>query len=255
MTPDPADHTQRFSGRAAEYAQARPGYPEGVITNLQRAGALPPGAAVADIGSGTGISSRLFAEAGCRVFAVEPNPAMHAEAARAGHEGITIIDGSAEATTLADASVDLVAAAQALHWFDAGRAAAEFARILRPGGWITVFWNTRDQGATPFMLELEELIRRFGTDYERVHHEKLPQATLETVMPRERRHLELPNRQVLDRAGLRARLLSASYLPRAGTAEADAMLNEADELFDRHAEGDVVTIIYRVDQYLGRPAA
>ena len=58
-----------------------------------------------------------------------------------------------------------------------------------------------------------------------------------------------------DRAGLRARLLSASYLPRAGTAEADAMLNEADELFDRHAEGDVVTIIYRVDQYLGRPAA
>jgi SAM-dependent methyltransferase len=249
-----ADPTERFSDRVSDYIAARPGYPVGVIANLRAVGALPPGAVVADIGSGTGISSRLFLEAGSRVLAVEPNPDMRAAAEHAlgGRPGFTSVAGTAEATTLEDASVDLVAGGQAFHWFRHSEAAREFGRILRPGGWVTLFWNTRDHEATPFMQELEGLVRRFGTDYEKVHHEQLPEASLALVMPHNRRTFTMPNVQRLDRVGLHARLLSASYLPSRGTPAAERMLAEADGLFDRFAEEGAVSIWYRTQQDVGQ---
>ena len=245
---------ERFSARVSDYLAARPGYPTAIIENLRAAGALPAGAAVADVGSGTGISSALFLDAGCRVFAVEPNDAMRAAAEQqfSGHQGFVSVAGSAEATTLPAASIDLVAAGQAFHWFRPAAAAVEFSRILRLGGWVTLFWNTRDHDATPFMRDLEDLIRRFGTDYEAVHHEQLPDVALAQVMPRRRQMFVMPNRQVLDRQGLHARLLSASYLPPRGSPDAAVMLTQADRLFDQYAEGAAVTIQYRTQQYLGQ---
>ena len=248
--------TERFSGRAADYVAARPGYPPAVLDTLRAAGALRRGARVADIGAGTGISSALFLDAGCEVVAVEPNAAMR-EAARqclGGRDGFQIISGTAEATGLANASVDLVAAAQAFHWFDAAATAKEFARILRPGGWITLFWNTRNASATPFMAELEALIARFGTDYAAVHHQNVPEASLRALMPRRFSRAVHANRQHLDRAGLHARLMSASYLPPRATPAGEALLLAADDLFDRHARrGQQVTLHYQVEQYLGQP--
>jgi SAM-dependent methyltransferase len=249
--------TERFSDRVCDYVAARPGYPPGIIDSLRAAGALPTGSVVADIGSGTGISAGLFLEAGCRVIGVEPNAAMRAAAEErfSRHPAFRSIAGTAEATTLASRSVNLVAAGQAFHWFDAAASSGEFARILKAGGWITLFWNTRDHTATPFMAGLEELVRRFGTDYERVHHEQLPEASLELVMPRNRRSAAIPNVQRLDRTGLHARLLSASYLPSRGTPRAEEMVQKADSLFDRHARAGVVEIHYRTQQYTGQPGS
>ncbi len=176
-----------------------------------------------------------------------------AEHALGGRPGFTSVSGTAESTTLPPASVDLVAAGQAFHWFDPPKAAAEFRRILRPGGWVTLFWNTREHAATPFMVALEDLVRRFGTDYQDVHHEQLAPEALAMVMPRNRRSFVMPNEQRLDRAGLNARLLSASYLPSRGSTEAEKMLAAADELFDAHAEGGRVTIRYRTQQDIGQP--
>jgi SAM-dependent methyltransferase len=248
--------TERFCDRVSDYVAARPGYPAGVVENLRAVGALSPGAVVADIGSGTGISSRLFLDAGCRVMAVEPNAAMRASAEEllGDHPGFASIAGTAEASTLEPGSADLVAAGQAFHWFDARAAAREFGRILRSDGWVTLFWNTRSHTATPFMEELEQLVRRFGTDYEKVHHEQLPEASLSVVLPRNRHSLTMPNLQRLKRSGLHARLLSASYLPSRGTPGAQQMLREADSLFDRHSEAGFVEIQYRTQQDIGQPA-
>jgi SAM-dependent methyltransferase len=247
--------TERFSSRVADYAAARPGYPTAILDNLRDFGALPQGARVADIGSGTGISTSLFLEAGCRVFAVEPNAAMRAAAETrfAANPGFTSVAGTAESTTLPEQSVDLIAAGQAFHWFYPPAAHREFLRILRPGGWITLFWNTRDHQCSSFMGELEELVKRFGTDFSSVSHEQLGDAAIATVLRRDRRHCVSRTSQQLSRQGLHARLLRSSYLPSRGTPAAAQMLAAADELFDRYQEDEAVTLLHRVDQHVGRP--
>src|SRR5262245_41040570 len=112
--------TSRFSSRVADYVKYRPTYPPAVLRRLSEATGLAPGWLVADVGCGTGISCRLFLANGNEVRGVEPNDDMRraAEIEFAGEPRFRAVNGTAEATTLADASVDLVVAAQAFHWFD-----------------------------------------------------------------------------------------------------------------------------------------
>src|SRR6266568_4325936 len=115
-----ADAKQRFSNRVADYARYRPGYPPAVLDLLRTECGLRPGHVIADIGSGTGLLSELLLKNGNRVFGVEPNEAMRqaGEEHLASYDGFTSVNGSAEATTLLNASVELVTAAQAFHWFE-----------------------------------------------------------------------------------------------------------------------------------------
>jgi SAM-dependent methyltransferase len=143
MEPADPDPTRRFSDRAGDYARFRPSYPAATIDAILE-GLGPPDALVAaDVGAGTGISARLLAARGVRVLAVEPNAAMRAAAAP--HPHVTWRAGTAEATGLPDASVDLVLAAQAFHWFAVPAAVAEFRRVLRAGGRLAIVWNRRSR--------------------------------------------------------------------------------------------------------------
>src|SRR5262249_48098424 len=129
--PTFANSTQRFSDRVADYVKFRPTYPREVVTFLHNTCGLEPRAQVADMGAGTGIWAKVLLDEGHPVVAVEPNDAMR-EAANtwlASYQGFSSVAGTAEATTLNDASVDLVIAAQAFHWFDPVTARREFARI------------------------------------------------------------------------------------------------------------------------------
>src|SRR4029079_8073667 len=141
---------------------------------------LEHGAAVADVGVGTGLLSIPFLEAGYRVIGVEPNSAMREAGDRAleAFDRYESVDGSAEATTLDDGSVDLVVAGQAFHWFDPDAARHEFARILVEGGHAALVWNIRAVAASPFMSEYEALVRRHGIDYEKVSHHGVDEAGL-----------------------------------------------------------------------------
>ncbi len=132
--PRAADAKTRFSSRVENYVRYRPAYPGGVLQCLERECGLTPAWRVADIGSGTGISSKLFLDYGCTVFAVEPNPDMRRAAERllGSVPGFHSEDGSAEATGIPAGSVDLAIAAQAFHWFDPAGAREEFQRIVRP---------------------------------------------------------------------------------------------------------------------------
>src|ERR1700732_4152215 len=132
-----ADSKQRFSNRVADYVRYRPGYPAEVLTLLRTQCGLKSGHVIADIGSGTGFLSELFLKNGNRVYGIEPNEAMRqaGEEYLASYDGFASINGSAEATTLDDASIDFVSAGQAFHWFEPVVARHEFRRILKPEGW------------------------------------------------------------------------------------------------------------------------
>ena len=112
---------------------------------LEKECGLRPDWAIADIGSGTGILSRLLLQRGHIVFGIEPNDEMRraAEGLLTGFSGFRSISATAEDTTLKSQSVDLIVAAQAFHWFDPDFARREFARILKPDGVVALIWNDR----------------------------------------------------------------------------------------------------------------
>lgn len=254
-SPSVSRPTQRFSDRVENYVRFRPSYPPGVIETLREQAGLNPGARVADIGSGTGIFAALLLPHAARVLGVEPNAAMReaGDQALGGDPRFVSVAGTAEATSLPDASVDLVTAAQAFHWFDAPACRRELARILRPGGTVALVWNERLVEATPLLADYEALLRRHATDYAQVNHAHIDAAAVGAFYaPQKFTVAEFPNEQSFDLDGLRGRLLSSSYAPNVGHPGHVPMLCELKELFSRHAEDGRVVLCYTTRLYLGR---
>jgi ubiquinone/menaquinone biosynthesis C-methylase UbiE len=250
-----ADSTKRFSNRVADYVRYRPGYPAGVLNLLREECGLTRESVVADVGSGTGILTRLFLENGNFVYGVEPNAEMRAagEEFLAAYSKFRSVAAPAEATSLPDASVDLVTAAQAFHWFDPQAARAEFARILRPGRWVAVIWNERKKSLGPFAEEYETLLRTYGTDYARVSETyPEPERMAQFFGAGNFQHRAFANEQRMDFEALRGRLLSSSYAPLAGHAKHEPMLTELRRVFDRHAENERVRFEYDTHVYFGQ---
>jgi SAM-dependent methyltransferase len=252
----PLDPTRRFSSRVDDYVKYRPGYPAGVIDVLVRHAQLSPASVVADVGAGTGISSAPLLAYGCTVVAVEPNAEMRAAAeGELGTRHATTfraVDGRAEATTLPPRTIDLVVCAQAFHWFDRAAAAEEFTRILRPGGRVAVIWNERQRSASPFLTGYEELLTRHGTDYHEIAHQRRPIDVEELASlfgGRAERHV-LPNAQTLDWAGLRGRVMSASYVPLPGEAGHDELMTGLRGLYDRCQDAGLVRIEYETEIFV-----
>jgi SAM-dependent methyltransferase len=217
---------------------------------------LGPGSRVADAGSGTGISTELLLASGAEVWAVEPNAEMRAaaEARLGGNARFHSVAGTAEATTLPGAGADLVAAGQAFHWFDRERFRAECVRILRGAprtGRVALFWNSRRTESTPFLRAYEALLRRFGTDYERIDHKQLGPEGFEAFFGGSYESRRFDNHQVFDLEGLRGRLLSSSYTPPPGHPDHEPMLAELRRLFDRHQQDGQVRLEYDTELHLG----
>jgi SAM-dependent methyltransferase len=248
------DPAARFSDRVADYVLYRPRYPESLIEALREGCGLAPHHAVADVGSGTGMLADLFLRHGNTVFAVEPNAPMReaAESLYGAWPNFHSVDGSAEATGLPDTSVDFVTAGQAFHWFDAVAARREFARILRPGGWVVLVWNERRVEACGFLADYEALLQRHGTDYAVVDHRNVDEEKLSAFYGGNFECAILDNVQLLDREGLAGRVRSCSYVPAPGEPGYDAMMAELDELFDMYAQEDQVAMTYDTKIYFGR---
>jgi SAM-dependent methyltransferase len=249
-----ADSTQRFSSRVADYIRYRPSYPKEVIETLKRECGLARDSAIADIASGTGIFTKLLLDHGNRVFGVEPNPDMR----RAGEEFLAAypefksVNGTAEATTLPSHSMDFVTAAQAGHWFDIPKARREFARILKPGGWLVLLWNERRIDSTRFLRDYEQLLLKYGTDYEQVRHEHTVVGNFFSPHPFQERTFEL--KQEFNYEGAKGRLLSSSYAPGPEHADHAPMLAELRRIFDLHQENGKITFEYLTHLYYGRLA-
>lgn len=247
--------TERFSDRVEDYVRHRPGYPPEALEPLVRDCGLGPGATVADVGAGTGIWTDRLLEAGCRVWALEPNGPMRRAGRRRLGEGnrLTWLPGTAEATGLDDASVDLVTAAQAFHWFDRRSARAELARVLAPGGWMAVIWNERRKETTPFLAAYERLLLDWAIDYERIDHTRIGRRELAPFFaPAPLEELVCANRQVLDLAGLEGRLRSCSYAPGPEHPHHDPMMAGLRRIFAAHHQDGRVAMDYDCRVYYGR---
>jgi len=249
------DAKHRFSNRVADYVRYRPGYPREILSLLQKWSGLCPAHAIADIGSGTGILSKLFLDFGNRVYGVEPNVEMRSagEEFLRGYKNFTSVAGSAEATTLPSDSVNFVTAGQAFHWFQQPAAREEFHRILKSQGIAVIIWNERLLDDTPFLRDYEELLLRFGTDYSKVSESyPRPEQMLEFFSPNEFTSHALPNLQEFDFEGLSGRLRSSSYAPRSGHAQFAPMMQELRRIFDAHQQDGVVRMEYRTRVYAGK---
>ena len=246
---DPPPVTEYFTGLAGLYDRYRPRYAEAALAACLEE--LPASCDIADIGCGTGIATRQLAATGARVIGIEPNAEMLAvaqtTAAPAG-SSLKYRRASAEATGLADGSVDLVLCAQAFHWFDPPRALAEFHRILRPGRRLALMWNVRHED-NPVSAGYADVVRRAqaaareGFSWNQRNWLRDPTETGHFENPR---RLSFDNPQRLDREGLLGRARSASYFPRAGRLR-DRLERTLLDLFDRYARDGQVTIRQRTE--------
>ncbi|WP_395738803.1 class I SAM-dependent methyltransferase [Prosthecobacter sp.] len=245
---------QRFSDRVENYVRYRPSYPQELVAMLQREAGLVPQSVIADVGSGTGISAELFLRAGNVVHAVEPNREMREAAERllAGFPNFHSVAASAQETTLADASVDFIVAAQAFHWFNTAETRAEFSRILKPGGRVVLIWNERKLDATPFLQAFEQLLLTFGTDYTAIRHENVNAAALSAFFQGAYVTHTFANEQRFDFEGLKGRLLSSSYAPAEGQPRHEEMLAELRRIFDVYEVSGQVCFEYDTRVHVGR---
>ncbi len=239
--------TERFSDLASAYVAARPSYPVESIDILIDGLGDPAALAVADLGAGTGISSRAIAARGPLVYAIEPNAKMRDAAAPA--ERVTWIDGTAEATNLPAESVDVVAAFQAWHWVDHPAGVAEARRILRPGGRLAALYNERDE-RDPFTAGYGAVIMKYAIDATEERRANAL-AAFASIDPARTQRFEYGHIHRLDRAGFHDRADSSSYLPKKNDA-ARAMHAEMDALFDVYQQDGfvdmhLVTLVVRVE--------
>lgn len=263
--PEKVDPTGRFSIRADLYRLYRPSYPNDIVKMVfeQSWPNDKDKLVVADIGSGTGISTRLLLtcdatkdrlddkKSSLLVYGVEPNTPMRKGAeedlvefqltgsAGPGKAYFDSREGSAEQTTLDDHSVDVIVAFQAGHWFKTTPTRDEFQRILRKSGSsspnLYLVWNTRREATSPAqskLLSLHEKHRNHDTSGAQAssseRHDKIAEALLgENGFTMK----VFQHSQLFTLEAYQGFVHSISFMPPAGTPEGEELDKELAEIF------------------------
>ncbi|MBX7225127.1 MAG: class I SAM-dependent methyltransferase [Chitinophagales bacterium] len=243
-------NTERFSDRVQDYIQYRPDYPDTIIQALGKGVQLDKHTIVADIGSGTGISSIPFLKRQLKVFGIEPNKEMRHAAERLlqKYPNFISIDGTAEETHLTDKSVHLIFCGQAFHWFDKDKCKVEFERILKPNGHIALVWNMRNTNS-PFQKDYERILYESIESYKFVNHRNILEEDIITFFsPRKMFKTTAENKQILDLNSLKRRLLSSSYCPKEG-ADNEHLMQEITILFNKYQRQGVIEFLYETQMF------
>lgn len=246
--------TTRFSDRVTDYVKYRPHYPLAIIDLLAERCGLTPESVIADIGSGTGILTKIFLENGNPVVGVEPNKEMReaGEQYLAEYGRFTSVDGSAETTRLPAQAMDFVLAGQAFHWFDQAKTRAEFMRILKPAGVVCLIWNDRRTDSSAFLRDYEALLQQYATDYNEINHKNVQdKAVFMPFFGGDFAEASFDNIQRFDFAGLMGRLHSSSYVPPKDHPNYGPLAKRAKEIFEQHAKNGQVAFEYDTRVYYG----
>ena len=245
------DPTSAFSDRGANYASYRPSYPTALIDTILKGLGQPSHLTAADIGAGTGIASRLLGDRGVRVMAIEPNASMRHAAEP--HPLVEFCDASAEATNLAEASIDLITSFQAFHWFDPIPTLSEFRRILKSTGRLAIVWSKLAED-DQFSGGFDRLVKISMNG----RSPTKPSGGLNQLLSSSphfagiRRHT-FTHKHELDLMGTIGYALSKSFVPREGVAH-QQLISNLKELHAHWAnDRGLVSFVHRITVYLAEP--
>ena len=244
-----SDPKKRFSSRVENYIKYRPSYPLKIIKFMIDKKILSKQSIVADVGSGTGILSRLILDNGNTVYGVEPNTEMRraAEKILEIYPDFMSISSSAENTSLLSNSIDLITVGQAFHWFDIDKTKKEFSDILKSDGYLVLIWNNRRKTGKGFSSQYEQFVSRYGTDYKQVRKRE---QNVDVFFKYKKKVFH--NYQVLDFEGLKGRLLSASYIPLKNNSVFEKMIGDLLKLFEANEQNGKIRIDYNTEIYYGK---
>jgi SAM-dependent methyltransferase len=212
---------------------------------------LGPERTVLDVAAGTGKFTRLLVPLGGTVLAAEPVEGM-----RRGFVGavpdVPMVAATAEALSVAPGSLDAITVAQAFHWFDADRAFAEFARVLRPGGCVGLIWNARDR-SSDWVNEVWSIMDRVEKRAPWRDHEGWDDSELRARPGFGTLHNEtFRHEQSITPEGVVERIASVSHVAVLPPAERERILDEVRGVVTGHPDtrGRTELLIpYRVDAY------
>ena len=225
MTTDQPDPARSFGGVADAYDRGRPTYPREAAVWLTSDRPV----SVLELGSGTGKLTTQLVALGHDVHATEPDPQMLAILEK-NLAGVRVSQAPAEEIPAGDASYDVVVSAQAFHWFDLDRALPEIARVLRPGGRLSLVWNQRDE-RIPWVKRLGRII---GTqDQLRDPVEVLAASGLFGDVETE----AFKSWQVVDRNSIQDLVRSRSNIATLPPAEQEAKMAEVLAFYDDFGRG------------------
>jgi len=244
----------KFDGMGKIYSAARPSYPNRLIDFIF-SGYARDEILIADIGSGTGILTRLLLERGAVVYAVEPNADMKAVAEEnlSGYNNFISINGTAEKTGLEDNFIDMITAAQAFHWFDLNEFKKECGRILKKDGNVFLIWNVRGENNDIF-ISYNAAMKKYcpgysgqagGMEFNEINKFEIffGGAYEETIYE---------NDLTYDRDGFIRRALSTSYALKKNDPGYPAFTGELGDIFDRFNENGIIKIPNQTQCYSGR---
>ena len=229
MDDDDVRHEARSFGPVADaYHRGRPSFPSEAVRWL--VGKEP--ATVLELGAGTGKLTAVLVELGHDVHATEPDPAMLKVLQR--HlPDVPTSESAAEEIPLPDRSVDVVVAAQSFQWFDPDLALPEIARVLRPGGFIALTWNSRDE-RIPWVRRLGRLLGSPGAAAEATSsREALVQSDLFGFVDDKQFHFW----QGIDRESIVDMALSRSYVSTLDADKREALLADVLAFYDDFGRG------------------
>ena len=247
--------TDKFTGKAEIYVKYRPGYPAEYIDYLTGYNALAPGAAVADIGAGTGKFTRQLLERNFNVIAVEPNDDMRSTAVKSlrHYPNFASQNGSAENTGLQDESTDLITVAQAFHWFDKTKFRQECKRILKKESNVALVWNSRDLSSR-LVAENAEICKRFCPQFKGFSGgiEETPEVFAQFFRNGRYDYQSFDNHLEYSLDDFIGRNLSASYAPKSTEPDYHKFIEAITELFNKYSEDDKIILPNITRSYIGK---
>lgn len=246
---------EKFSGKAGHYDSARPAYAEELLEALYSDCGISIHSVIADIGSGTGILTEQLLKRGNKVYGVEPNADMRAASEKRleNYNNFISVDGCASNTKLPDLSVDIVTAAQALHWFDIDKFKSECNRILKPNGFVVIVYNQRrndiiNERITDTTARYCDLI---GAGMGKVFVEE-NKKRINNLFGGKFTEIAKSNPLYMDKEKFLSYLLSRSYAPRAGDGNYRSFVDGMTAIFNDCAKDGVITIEQDSVAYIGK---